>query len=154
MMIKNIPNVRIGGPYSITVSYVGYNTYQEKNIELVCPPGALARPKLLLKIVPSMVRLLNLLSWPANDTPEPAVDATDDDLDWGTNRKKSFKPRLIVGIASSISFLIVAPAPVLSELRIDPLSLTTVTSSIKEDSSPNLALNCSVWPSDNSMFFS
>ncbi|MBK6392299.1 MAG: carboxypeptidase regulatory-like domain-containing protein [Saprospiraceae bacterium] len=30
----NIPNVRIGGPYSITVSYVGYNTYQEKNIEL------------------------------------------------------------------------------------------------------------------------
>ena len=33
----NIPNVRIGGPYSITVSYVGYNTYQEKNIYAKAP---------------------------------------------------------------------------------------------------------------------
>ncbi len=29
-----LPNVRIGGPYTITVSYVGYKDYQEKNITL------------------------------------------------------------------------------------------------------------------------
>ncbi|HAI84422.1 MAG TPA: TonB-dependent receptor [Chitinophagaceae bacterium] len=30
----NLPNLRVGGPYEITVSYVGYNTQQKNNITL------------------------------------------------------------------------------------------------------------------------
>ncbi len=33
--LYTIPNMRVGGPYTITVSYIGYHTQEEKNIYLI-----------------------------------------------------------------------------------------------------------------------
>jgi len=43
----NLPNLRIGGPYTVTVSYIGYNSASQENIQLDLGLNLLFRVKQL-----------------------------------------------------------------------------------------------------------
>ncbi len=43
----NIPNMRVGGPYTVTVNYIGYKNYEEANIYLSLGQNLTAQEVLL-----------------------------------------------------------------------------------------------------------
>src|SRR2546428_12175690 len=74
-------------------------------------PGCPASPNELLKYEPSIVVLLNRLSWPANENPN------DMGLYWGVRRRRSSTRRLMVGRWSICAVEMGVAAPVRSELN-------------------------------------
>src|SRR3989454_2246670 len=84
-------------------------------------PGCPASPNELLKYEPSIVVLLNRLSWPANENPN------DMGLYWGVRRRRSSTRRLMVGRWAICAVAMVVAAPVRSELNTGLLVAVTVT---------------------------
>ncbi len=96
-----------------------------------------------------MVRLLKRLSLPAKETPDPAVEATEEGRLWGVKRTKSFNERLNVGMVASVCALTLVAAPVRWEFMTSFLLAATTTSLNCVTLSPMVMFKRRLWPKLN-----
>src|SRR5437867_7121082 len=109
--------------YGATFTWSCSSAASETGATPVRSPGWPASPNELLKYEPSMVMLLNRLSWPANENPK------DIGLYWGVSRRRSSTRRLMVGRWVICVEEIVVAAPVRPELNTELFVAATVTGS-------------------------